>query len=78
MMEYQHIVKRTNINAKLTAMSDSEALGKGANQLILADCCRPGEGKGVAEGEVDADAEGKKLSSADDKARDTVGRCGMG
>lgn len=59
-------------------MSASEALGKGANQLDLTDCCRPGEGMGVAEGDVDTDDEGKKLSSADDRARVTVGLCGMG
>lgn len=59
-------------------MSDSEALGKGANQLILADCCRPGEGRGVAEGDVAADDEGKKLKNADDRACDIVGRCGRG
>lgn len=77
MIEHQHIIKRQGGKCKLTAMSASEALGKGANQLILADCCRPGEGMGVVEGDAAVD-EGKKLSSADDRARVTVGRCGMG
>lgn len=68
------------MGGQLTAMSDSEALGRGANQDILLDCWRPGDGIGVAEGDVDAEepAEGKKLNSADDRVRDTVGLCGMG
>jgi len=58
----------------LTAISDSFALGNGANQPIFAEDCSPGEGNGVADGDVLADAEGKKLNSADDRARVIVGR----
>lgn len=77
MHNHQHVVKRQGCKRKLTAMSASVALGKGANQLDLADCCRPGEGMGVAEGDAEVD-DGKKLSSADDRARVIVGLCGMG
>lgn len=59
-------------------MSTSLSLGNGANQPIFALLCNPGEGKGVADGEEPAEAEGKKLSSADDRARVIVGRCGVG
>lgn len=64
--------------AALTAISDSLALGNGANQPIFAEDCSPGEGNGVADGDVLADAEGKKLNSADDRARVIVGRWGVG
>ena len=63
---------------KLTAISTSLSLGNGANQPIFAEDCSPGEGNGVADGEVPADEEGNKLKSAVDRARVIVGRCGVG
>jgi len=69
---------KTEQQKQLTAISDSSALGNGANQPIFAEDCSPGEGNGVADGDVLADAEGKKLNSADDRARVIVGRWGVG
>lgn len=63
---------------KLTAISTSLSLGNGANQPIFALLCNPGEGNGVADGEVPDDAEGKRLNNADDRARVIVGRWSVG
>jgi hypothetical protein len=62
----------------LTAISDSSALGNTPNQPPIFDpCCNPGEGNGVADGDV-ADDPGKKLNNAEDKVLVIVGLCGVG
>lgn len=66
------------MKTKLTAISTSLSLGNGANQPIFALLCNPGEGRGVADGDVLADAEGNKLNSADDRERVIVGRWSVG